>query len=115
VPQAAACATQVRLSHARLTEHALLTTAAHCLLLLLLLQGPREDSGFSSGVDTGIRLASQLYGYIKKYHPKTQLMASGLRTADGEAPWLAIGARGWEHQSYADDSALKGLRIHEMP
>ncbi|WIA08686.1 hypothetical protein OEZ85_008111 [Tetradesmus obliquus] len=44
--------------------------------------GPREDSGASSGVDTGVRLASQLYGYIKKYHPKTQLMASGLRTAD---------------------------------
>lgn len=50
---------------------------------LLLPQGPREDSGASSGVDTGVRLASQLYGYIKKYHPKTQLMASGLRTADG--------------------------------
>jgi hypothetical protein len=47
------------------------------------LQGPREDSGFSSGVDTGIRLASELYGYIKKFHPKTQVMASGLRTADG--------------------------------
>jgi hypothetical protein len=46
-------------------------------------QGPREDSGFSSGVDTGIRLASELYGYIKKFHPKTQVMASGLRTADG--------------------------------
>lgn len=44
--------------------------------------GPREDSGFSSGVDTGIRLASELYGYIKKFHPKTQVMASGLRTAD---------------------------------
>jgi hypothetical protein len=48
-----------------------------------VLQGPREDSGFSSGVDTGIRLASELYGYIKKFHPKTQVMASGLRTADG--------------------------------
>lgn len=42
--------------------------------------GPREDSGFSTGVDTGVRLASQLYTYCKKYHPKTQIMASGLRT-----------------------------------
>lgn len=50
----------------------------------LLLQGPREDSGFSSGVDPGVRLASQLYTYIKKFHPKTQVMASGLRTKDGE-------------------------------
>lgn len=47
-------------------------------------QGPREDSGFSSSVDTGVRLASQLYTYCKKYHPKTQIMASGLRTKDGE-------------------------------
>lgn len=53
-------------------------------MLLLLLQGPREDSGFSSGVDPGVRLASQLYTYIKKFHPKTQVMASGLRTKDGE-------------------------------
>lgn len=42
--------------------------------------GPREDSGFHSGIDTGIRLASQMYTYCKKYHPKTQVMASGLRT-----------------------------------
>eukprot|EP00775_Hariotina_reticulata_P006335 gene6335-6569_t len=44
--------------------------------------GPREDSGFNSGVDTGVRLASQLYTYCKKFHPKTQVMASGLRTKD---------------------------------
>jgi hypothetical protein len=59
-------------------------TLAYPCIFACLLQGPREDSGFHSGVDTGIRLASQLYSYIKKYHPKTQLMASGLRTADGE-------------------------------
>jgi hypothetical protein len=65
-------------------------------LLLLLLQGPREDSGFSSGVDPGVRLASQLYTYIKKFHPKTQVMASGLRTKDGEqAGALPAAAFGW--------------------
>lgn len=48
------------------------------------MQGPREDSGFNSGVDPGVRLASQVYTYTKKYHPKSQVMASGLRTKDGE-------------------------------
>lgn len=56
-----------------------------CLLCVTFVhQGPREDSGFSSAVDPGVRLASQLYTYCKKYHPKTQIMASGLRTKDGE-------------------------------
>jgi hypothetical protein len=49
-----------------------------------IAQGPREDSGFSSSVDTGVRLASQLFTYCKKYHPKTQVMASGLRTKGGK-------------------------------
>lgn len=44
--------------------------------------GPREDSGFSSGVDPGVRLAAQVYTYAKKFHPNTQVMASGLRTKD---------------------------------
>jgi hypothetical protein len=52
--------------------------------VLLHIQGPREDTGFSSSVDTGVRLASQLFTYCKKYHPKTQVMASGLRTKKGE-------------------------------
>lgn len=47
-------------------------------------QGPREDSGFSSAVDPGLQLASQLYTYCKKFHPKTQVMASGLRSKSGE-------------------------------
>lgn len=115
----------------------------HCLCLLPPhLQGPREDSGFSSGVDPGVRLAAQarvrwlcpchrllslphttcravvvlcsptwqlhwcfvcrppvvcalanttlpppwcaqVYTYAKKFHPNTQVMASGLRTKDG--------------------------------
>lgn len=52
--------------------------------VLCVVQGPREDSGFSSAVDPGQRLASQVYTYVKKFHPKTQVMASGLRTKDGE-------------------------------
>jgi len=44
--------------------------------------GPREDSGFASRVDPGIALAIQLYQYSKKFHPKTQIMASGLRTKE---------------------------------
>jgi hypothetical protein len=31
-----------------------------------------------------VSLAIQLYNYSKKFHPKTQIMASGLRTKDGE-------------------------------
>ena len=50
----------------------------------MFLQGPREDTGFTSRVDPGISLAMQLYQYAKKYHPKTMVMASGLRTKDGE-------------------------------
>lgn len=49
-----------------------------------VLQGPREDSGFHSAVDPGVRLASQIYTYCKKFHPRTQVMASGLRTKDGK-------------------------------
>lgn len=68
-------------------------------------QGPREDSGFNSGVDTGVRLASQLYTYCKKFHPKTQVMASGLRTKDGRQAASDEGAVGlctthiWLHPS----------------
>lgn len=50
--------------------------------------GPREDSGFASRVDPGVQLARRLYGYVKARHPKTQVMASGLRTK-GDALALA--------------------------
>jgi hypothetical protein len=46
-------------------------------------QGPREDSGFASRVDPGLQLVRRLYGYVKARHPKTQIMASGIRTKDG--------------------------------
>lgn len=46
-------------------------------------QGPREDSGFSSQVDPGLALLSELYTYTHKFHPQlTRIMASGLRTAE---------------------------------
>lgn len=51
-------------------------------------QGPREDSGARSTVDPGVRLVKQLYSYAKAYHPKTRIMASGIRTRDGEAHTL---------------------------
>lgn len=45
-------------------------------------QGPREDAGFRSAVDPGLRLTASLYNYVKKHHPRSKVMASGLRTAD---------------------------------
>jgi hypothetical protein len=60
-----------------------LTACCVHVVLCRLLQGPREDSGFSSAIDPGQRLASQVYTYCKKFHPKTQVMASGLRTKEG--------------------------------
>ncbi|GBG00054.1 transaldolase [Raphidocelis subcapitata] len=44
--------------------------------------GPREDSGFASRVDPGLQLVRRLYGYVKARHPKTQIMASGIRSKD---------------------------------
>ena len=35
--------------------------------------GPREDSGFSSSVNLGQKLAAELYLYCKKFHPKTKV------------------------------------------
>ncbi len=46
-------------------------------------KGPREDTGFTSRIDPGIGLVTELYTYIKKYHPKTAVMASGIRTKEG--------------------------------
>lgn len=60
-----------------------LTAGCMHVLRCMLVQGPREDTGFSSAIDPGQRLASQVYTYCKKFHPKTQVMASGLRTKEG--------------------------------
>lgn len=48
-----------------------------------VLQGPREDSGFSSSVIPGQRLVTDLYNYVKQHHSSTQVMVSGVRTKEG--------------------------------
>ena len=52
---------------------------------LHVIQGPREDSGFLSDVNPGVRMAARMYNYCQKYHPKTKVMVSGLRKAKGGA------------------------------
>lgn len=42
--------------------------------------GPRQDAGLVSDVDPGVVLMKKIYMYSKKYHPGSQLMASGLRS-----------------------------------
>ncbi|CAL8466910.1 g6446 [Coccomyxa elongata] len=43
-------------------------------------KGPREDSGFLSKVNPGVRMAARMYNYCQKYHPKTKVMVSGIRS-----------------------------------
>lgn len=45
-------------------------------------KGPREDSGYSSRTDPGHAFVKRIYNYCKKYHPKTLVMASGIRTKE---------------------------------
>ncbi|KAJ9513229.1 hypothetical protein QJQ45_029507 [Haematococcus lacustris] len=45
-------------------------------------QGPRQDAGGLSGPDPGVALACDVYNYVKAYHQRTQVMASGLRTRE---------------------------------
>lgn len=49
-----------------------------------LFKGPREDAGLSSAIVPGQRLVFALYDHCKKYHPKTQVMVSGVRTKEGK-------------------------------
>lgn len=49
------------------------------------MQGPREDSGFLSEVNPGVRMAARMYNYCQKYHPKTKVMVSGIRSTKGGA------------------------------
>ncbi len=51
----------------------------------LLLQGPLEESYFgkTSDVNPGLLLVERLYNYVKCNHPKTLIMASGIRTKEG--------------------------------
>mmetsp|Transcript_25893 Transcript_25893/g.56419 ORF Transcript_25893/g.56419 Transcript_25893/m.56419 type:complete len:389 (-) Transcript_25893:900-2066(-) len=45
-------------------------------------KGPRQDAGYVSPVDPGVLLVIQLYNYVHKYHSKTKVMASGIRTKE---------------------------------
>eukprot|EP00798_Chlamydomonas_sp_ICE-L_P021618 gene21618-28620_t len=38
-----------------------------------------QDSGYSSSINVGVKLVHDLYTYCQKYHPKTKIMASGVR------------------------------------
>ena len=58
--------------------------------------GPREDSGCVSAVDPGLALVTEMYNYIKQYHPRTRIMATAIRTA-------------------ADATALSGLDFMVVP
>ena len=46
-------------------------------------KGPREDAGFLSAVNPGVRMAARIYTYCQKYHPKTKVMVSGIRKSTG--------------------------------
>jgi transaldolase len=43
--------------------------------------GPRQDVGglFKSDINPGVQLVQRMYNYVKKYHPKSVVMASGIR------------------------------------
>jgi transaldolase len=46
-------------------------------------RGPREDSGYSSGINPAMLLVEKIYNYVKKYYPKTMVMASSIRSKQG--------------------------------
>eukprot|EP00803_Ostreobium_quekettii_P007934 evm.model.scf_3304.1 EVM.evm.TU.scf_3304.1 scf_3304:10-2913(-) len=45
-------------------------------------KGPREDSGYSSLTHPGRELVKRIYNYCHKYHRKTLVMASSIRTKE---------------------------------
>ena len=49
-------------------------------------KGPLEESyyGKQSDINPGVLLVQRLYNYVKCHHPKTLIMASGIRTKQGE-------------------------------
>lgn len=40
--------------------------------------GPREDSGYKSPTDPGLALVKEVFYFLKRYHPKTKLIVSGI-------------------------------------
>jgi hypothetical protein len=53
----------------------------------LTAQGPREDSGglfsLSGAVNPGISLVEKIYCYAQQKHPKSKVMATGIRHKTG--------------------------------
>ena len=47
------------------------------------MQGPREDSGYSSDINPGIQLVERIFNYCSKLHSKTRVMVSGIRRKQG--------------------------------
>ena len=67
----------------------LLVTGPCCLLPPGLyhkhaLQGPREDSGFSSGSNPGVALVKRISDFCRTHAPKTKCMVSGIREKEGK-------------------------------
>ena len=56
-----------------------------CCTHLYHLQGPREDSGYSSDINPGIQLVERIFNYCSKLHPKTKVMVSGIRRKQGKS------------------------------
>jgi hypothetical protein len=66
------------------------------LLWWTALQGLREagvmaKAGYGELADPGVLLVEKLYCYAKRYRPQSRIMASGLRTKEGEGAVLPSG------------------------
>jgi len=45
-------------------------------------KGPREDAGGSPGATPGVDLVARIWCYMRRFHPGTAVMASGVRTRE---------------------------------
>jgi transaldolase len=45
-------------------------------------KGPREDAGGAPGATPGVDLVARIWCYVRRFHPKTAVMASGVRTRE---------------------------------
>jgi len=83
---------------------------------MAVMQGPREDSGFLSRVSPGVAMAKKIYEYCKKFHPKTNVMVSGVRRATGDPVLLiqcgppTLGHRSWRMHAF-DISCVQSLAL----
>lgn len=75
----------------KLLEHVACPLQSCCFVAtpdwsLACLQGPREDSGFTSGKHPGVALIKRIYDYCSTQHPDTKVMVSGIREKEGLHP-----------------------------